>query len=302
MASLRREFASDGGDRTSFAFSIDPASGAVLSSLRDAYAHAFLLFSIAALYRLNGDRELLKLADRVIAFVEAELADPVHGGLFDAVPAPAQKRQNPHMHLLEAYLFLAKAAPDRGYTERAAALIGLFRRHFFRDGVLLEYFTPDWKVATHAAWEPGHHFEWVWLLDEYAQLTGESLEAEMAQLFRAATEHGISPEGVIFDELSPELTVLKTSRRLWPHTEAIKAAASRQERSERDAHAFAGRMATALLTHFLDTPFAGGWTDHRAADGAALVDYVPASSLYHLHLAARVAARGFAAAPEPAKA
>ncbi len=57
----------------------------------------------------------------------------------------------------------------------------------------------------------------------------------------------------------------------------------------------------ALTRTFLDRPFAGGWIYHVAADGAPLVDYVPASTLYHLVLAASVAAEGFASAPETLK-
>jgi mannose-6-phosphate isomerase len=302
MASLLRDFASDDGTRASFAFSIDPSTGATVSAVRDAYAHAFLLFSIAALYRLNGEARLLALADRIIAFVERDLTDPVHGGLFDALPAPAEKRQNPHMHLLEAYLFLADAAPGRGYAERAADLVRLFRRHFFRDSLLLEYFTPDWQVAQHAAWEPGHHFEWVWLLGEYGRLTGERMDDEMEALFASAVRNGVTPENLILDELSPTLAVLKPSRRLWPHTEAIKAAATRHAQGDAAAKGRADDIAGALVENFLDRPFVGGWIDHIGADGIALVDYVPASSFYHLLLGARVAAQGFAPAPEPAKA
>lgn len=302
MASLLRDFARDDGEQASFAFSIDPHSGAVLSEVRDAYAHAFLLFSIAALYQLNRDEALLALADRILAFVEGDLADPVHGGLFDALPKPAEKRQNPHMHLLEAYLFLADVAPERGYAERAGQLVALFERHFLRDGLLLEYFTPDWQVGAHAAWEPGHHFEWVWLLDRYARLTGVPVESAIERLFESAERHGVTAEGLILDELSPSFAVLKSSRRLWPHTEAIKAATARHARGDAQARGWADRIAGALMRHFLDVPFAGGWIDHRAADGAALVDYVPASSLYHLLLGARVAAEGFAPATEPAKA
>jgi mannose-6-phosphate isomerase len=302
MTSLLRDFAQTESDETSFAFSIDPASGAVVSPIRDAYAHAFLLFSIAALYRLNGNARLLDLADRTINFIDRRLTDPVHGGLYDALPAPAEKRQNPHMHLLEAYLFLERAAPGRGYIERAQALVRLFRRHFFREGLLLEYFQVDWAVAERAAWEPGHHFEWVWLLGEYGALTGEDLGPEMDALHAAAMRHGLTDEGLILDELSPRHEVLKASRRVWPHTEAIKAAATRHAGGEAGARNLADAMAAALLQHFLDRPFAGGWVDHLAADGAPLVDYVPASSLYHLALAASVAARGFAAAPALAKA
>ena len=114
--------------------------------------------------------------------------------------------------------------------------------------------------------------------------------------------HGISPEGPILDELSPDGAILKASHRVWPHTEAIKAAATRYESGDDEACGFADRMATALIHQFLDQPFAGGWVDHRGGNGTALVDYVPASTLYHLVLAASVAAKGFAAAPTLAKA
>jgi mannose/cellobiose epimerase-like protein (N-acyl-D-glucosamine 2-epimerase family) len=301
MASLLRDFAEDSGDETSVAFSIDPSNGAILSDVRDAYAHAFLLFSIASLYRLNGDARLLDRADRTINFVERRLADPAHGGLFDAIPAPAEKRQNPHMHLLEAYLFLDEAAPNRGYIERAAALVDLFRRHFFQDGLLHEFFAPDWSPSPRAEWEPGHHFEWVWLLAEYTARTGDDVGAGAEALYASATLHGLATDGLILDALSPDFAVIRSSRRLWPHAEAIKAAAARGG-TDPDARDFAETMATKLMDHFLGQPFAGGWIDHVAADGAPLVDYVPASSLYHLVLAAGVAAKDFAAAPALAKA
>lgn len=294
MAALLRDFATDTGDETSFAFAIDPASGAVGAAQRDAYAHAFILFALAALHQLNGDPRLLEIADRVIRFVERRLTDPQHGGLFDALPAPAEKRQNPHMHLLEAYLLLARTAPGRGHEERAAALVALFRRHFLRDGVLIEHFTPDWSVAQ-PVWEPGHHFEWVWLLDEYAALTGERLAPEMDALYQSAAQRGGAADGLVIDALAPDGAILQSSHRIWPHSEAIKAAATRGDT------ALADTMAAILMQHFLDRPFAGGWIDHVSAEGEPLVDYVPASTLYHLVLAASVAAKSFAAAPALAK-
>jgi len=294
MASLLRDFAQDAGDETSFAFAIDPASGAVCGPARDAYAHAFILFALAALHRLNEDPNLLEVADRVIRFVERRLTDPVHGGLFDALPAPSDKRQNPHMHLLEAYLLLARVAPGRGHEERAASLVDLFRRRFLRDGILIEHFAADWSVAR-PTWEPGHHFEWVWLLDEYAAITGAPVEREMGALYRSGVEQGVAADGLVIDALAPDGAILQPSHRIWPHCEAIKAAAARGD------SALAEAMAAGLMRHFLDRPFAGGWTDHVSPEGAGLVDYVPASTLYHLVLAASVAAKSLAAASALAK-
>jgi mannose-6-phosphate isomerase len=95
--------------------------------------------------------------------------------------------------------------------------------------------------------------------------------------------------------------ILKASHRVWPHTEAIKAAAARHAAGDVEAHGFAERMAGVLIGNFLNRPFAGGWIDHLSADCRPLVDYVPASSLYHIVLAGSVAAKGFAAKPRLAR-
>lgn len=291
-ASLLRDFGQASGGEASFAFSID-GRGGVASPVRDAYAHAFVLFALAWLYRVNGDARLLRWVDETNAFIKAHLVDARHGGVFDAHPVVARdKRQNPLMHLLEAYLALERAAPGRGYLDDAGALVRLFKARLFsdRDGVLLEYFADDWtphpEPAKARVFEPGHHFEWVWLLREYEQLAGEDLGDWSRRLYDVARAHGIGADGLVYDELDVDRSVRKRSYRVWPHTEAIKAAMARWHDGDADARPFADAMAGALLTHFLDRPFAGGWTDQLDATRAPTVDYVPASSLYHLFFAA----------------
>jgi mannose-6-phosphate isomerase len=301
MASLLRDFREEADGCTSFHFSIDPVGGSVVSPVRDAYAHAFILLSIAALYGLNGERRLLDLAERTVRFIDRRLADPAHGGLFDAIPASTRdKRQNPHMHLLEAYLLLERAAPGHGYIERAVDLVALFDRHMFKadQRTLLEYFEADWSPHSDPAraeiFEPGHHFEWVWLLDQYADLSGTDVAHWSSPLFETAAHHGISEAGLIHDEVAAgSLEALKHSHRVWPHTEAIKAAVSRHRAGDPNAAALADAMATRLLKYFLDRPFSGGWVDHIDPAGTPLVDYVPASSLYHLFLASAEADAAF---------
>lgn len=301
MASLLRDFGDVSAREASFAFSVD-GRGRVLSDARDAYAHAFVLFAVSWLYRLNGDATLLQLAAKTNAFVRARLVDPGHGGVFDVYPVTSRdKRQNPLMHLLEAYLALERAAPGRGYLEDAARLIELFRLRLFdtRRGVLLEYFAEDWSPhpdpARAGVVEPGHHFEWVWLLREYELLAGQDLDGWGRVLYNVARERGIAADGLVYDELGADRSVRKRSHRVWPHTEAIKAAAARHAGGDQAALPFAGAMARGLLDHFLDRPFAGGWADHIDETRAPLVDYVPASSLYHLFFAAAEAERGLIA-------
>ena len=302
MAALVRDFAELSAGEASFAFSID-ARGRVASAVRDAYAHAFVLFAISWLYRVNGDEALLRLADQTNAFIKNRLIDARAGGVFDAYPIVSRdKRQNPLMHLLEAYLSLERAAPGRGYLDDAARLIELFKARLFSatDGVLLEYFAEDWSShpdpARSRVFEPGHHFEWVWLLREYEQLSGTELGAWGGRLYEVARDHGVAADGLVYDELASDMSVLKRSHRVWPHTEAIKAAAARHAGGDEEALPLADSMAGGLLDFFLDKPFAGGWADHIDEGHVPLVDYVPASSLYHLFFAAAEAAHSFSTA------
>jgi mannose/cellobiose epimerase-like protein (N-acyl-D-glucosamine 2-epimerase family) len=292
MASLERDFAHESAGETCFAYSID-GRGGVVSDVRDAYTHAFVLFAIAWLHRITGDVTLLTLAERTDAFVRRHLVDATHGGVFDAYPTTTRtKRQNPLMHLLEAYLALERSAPGRGWLARAATVIDLFKSRLFdRDrGVLLEHFAEDWSTHPDAALadvvEPGHQFEWVWLLGEYEQLAGIELGDARAALYGFAVAHGLSSNGLVHDELASDGSVRKASHRVWPHTEAIKAAGTRQSDGDGAAGALGAGTADVLLERFLDRPFVGGWIDHVSAEGAPLVDYVPASSLYHLVFAA----------------
>lgn len=299
MNSLLRRYCDERDPSRGFAFSVG-ADGRVISSVRDAYAHAFVLFAIAWLYRLNGDRRLLACADATIAFIDAHLGDAIHGGVYDAAPVEDRtKRQNPHMHLLEACIALEAAAPGRGYLERAAKLVDLFRRRLFLadPGVLLEYFAEDWgphpDPLKRRVFEPGHHFEWVWLLREYEKLSGEDLSPWTLQLDRIARETGLAADGLVFDEVATDLEVLKRSHRIWPHAEGAKSAVARRFAGDGAAASFAAAMIDALQGRFLDRPFAGGWIDHISAEGAPLVDHAPASTLYHLFLAAAETARAF---------
>jgi mannose/cellobiose epimerase-like protein (N-acyl-D-glucosamine 2-epimerase family) len=297
MASLRRDFCEESGAVASVAFSINPHDAQIVSATRDSYTHAFVLFAIAHLYALGQDPSLLELARRLNTYVEREMLDFVHGGVVDAIPANGTaKRQNPQMHLLEAYLALEGVAPGQGWLERADALVTLFYERMTRPehGVLLEHFAADWSAhadSTMAAvFEPGHHYEWAWLLDRHERLSGRNHAAWRETLYDIAARHGHAPGGLIFDEVGAEGRVSKSSHRLWPHTEAIKAAMIRHRCGDVHALPFARHMASLLLEHFLDTPFIGGWTDQISPVGAPAVGYVPASSLYHLFLAASEAA------------
>ena len=59
------------------------------------------------------------------------------------------RRQNPHMHLLEALLALHVATGEKNWLRRAGALVDLFKRRFVdpQTGALIEFFGEDWSAG-----------------------------------------------------------------------------------------------------------------------------------------------------------
>jgi mannose-6-phosphate isomerase len=280
------------GDQPGWAFSID-AAGAVIDSGRDLYATAFCLLAAAWVHRLTGDRQPIALADETLAHLDATMR-AAGGGYVDRVPnPPSALRQNPHMHLFEALLALHEATGRYDYLDRATELYRHFHAVLFRpeSTIVAEYFDVGWQPAdgANAVWEPGHHFEWAWLLSEYDRLAGTDSsqigEALMAKAYRC----GASSDGVIVDELSGDGTILKHSHRSWPLTEAAKANAARMKGGDRRADNRLAMAFEGLRARHLDTAVAGLWHDHRGPDGRNLTDYVPATTLYHIALSVAVA-------------
>ncbi|MEB3026030.1 AGE family epimerase/isomerase, partial [Parvimonas sp. M13] len=76
--------------------------------------------------------------------------------------------------LLEAALAWEEAGGDAGWSTLADRIVKLASSRFFdRDaGLLREFFSTDWSPADGldgSLIEPGHQFEWAWLLARYAR-------------------------------------------------------------------------------------------------------------------------------------
>jgi mannose-6-phosphate isomerase len=98
----------------------------------------------------------------------------------------------------------------------------------------------------------------------------------------------VTAPALIVDEVRGDGTVLKASCRHWPLTEATKAQAVRLTTDPLAA----GRLAAAvdwMMERHQTGVIPGLWRDHFAADGALLSKVAPASSLYHIAMAAFVA-------------
>jgi len=253
----------------------------------DLYDTAFSLFALAEATRIGEEVSGLSAnCHKLLAALDTHLRDSENGGYKEALPRDQYRLQNPHMHLFEACLALNVAEPSGNHLSRASEILDLFASKFTKpDGLLGERFAQNWETLSgddHDVIEPGHQFEWVWLLHTYAKQTrSEPLEA-MDHLYRFACST-LDGNGRAIQEVRRDGTPVDTSRRTWPQTEALKAHLAMAERGDGDAATRAILSFDVLMDEYL-TP-EGGWVDHYGADGEVIAKDMPASTGYHVALA-----------------
>jgi mannose-6-phosphate isomerase len=265
-----------------------------LDARRDMYDHAFGLFALAWRHKACGDPRARALAGQVLEFVDAALADRVHGGYLESIPPALPRRADPHMHFLEACLEWHSATGEAVFLDHAQAMVDLFAARFVdpATGALGEYFAADLSPAEGAAGQAtmaGHHFEWVWLLDQAAAAGVRTPPGSGERLYAFGLK-GLDAAGFAIDETDRQGHAVRTTRRAWPQTEMIKAYVTRAKAGSPDAAAAADKAAAAteaFLDSYLATAVPGLWQDQFDAGGLGLTAEVPASTLYHIVIAFR---------------
>jgi mannose-1-phosphate guanylyltransferase / mannose-6-phosphate isomerase len=253
--------------------------GAPIDTEADVYEQAFALLAMAALAQADPAMEgLAAEAERTLAALQARRAPA--GGFRENGPHPYQA--NCHMHLFESAL--AWEANRGGvWASLSDELADLALRRFVdsQTGRVREFFGADWQALTGEAGllEPGHQFEWAWLLQRWGGLRGAPEALEAAKRLFAAGLQGIDPDRqVAVNALWDDFSVRDATARLWPQTERLKAALALGGEAE------ALRAANGLA-RYLDTPARGAWRDKLGADGRFVDEPAPATSFYHLMVA-----------------
>lgn len=262
---------SDGGYATRFDLTNTP-----IDQTRDLYDHAFVLL---ALTHAGQRRESEDLLDYIAASFTHD-----REGFHEAMPPCLPRRQNPHMHLLEALLAAGEKFADARSLDLADAIVALFASRFFqRDSHgLAEFYDDALQPERHEGRfivEPGHHHEWVWLLSEHRRVAAlfgrqvRDMQAEAAGLMVFAERYGVRPDGIVAGEIWSDGVVKKSATRVWPHTERLKAVG-------KIAPDDIGAALTALFGFFDGVP-PGLWRE-RWDGGFVAGDAAPASTLYHI--------------------
>lgn len=265
--------------------------GGIVNDELDLYDQAFVLLAFAWWMRASGSQEILPWIDRTLQVIDRKFARWDGEGWNSRVPNDKVQLQNPHMHLLEALLAIYSIVPGIGIKRRIASIIELFERRLFDpvSGTLGEYYDERWgRVARKEGHivEPGHHFEWYWLLTQTGLITGWNLQEPAERLYAFAQQHGVDfRTGYIHDELTSTGLVHNARHRSWPQTEYIKAILARAEIKGRLQDYQMARAIRVLLRDYLECAPEGCWLDHLDAEGRPCVSAIPASTLYHLFLA-----------------
>ena len=254
------------------------------------YDQAFALFALAAAARVVPEHEkLFAIAGEVLAVMNATRRGP-YAGFVEAGADPYQC--DPHMHLFEASMALEAVGAGDVWALQAdeIAELALARLIDRQGGFVREIYASDWTPAPGAAGqevEPGHQFEWAWLLERWG-VARERADARAAarRLYEVGAQHGVdATRHVAVDALLDDFTTADATTRLWPQTERLRAAlllASSAEGEARERYVANALDAAQGFAPYLQTPVAGLWRDKLRADGEFVDEPAPASYFYHI--------------------
>ncbi|MEM8704130.1 MAG: AGE family epimerase/isomerase [Pseudomonadota bacterium] len=259
----------------------------------DLYNQAFALFGFANIAASVESRKAL--AEEHAANLLNHLLEAYRhseAGFREANPDKRPLCSNPHMHLFEACLAWEAVSDDPVWAGLADEIAELAMNRFIDpvSGGLREFFDLDWTPMPGdkgRIMEPGHQFEWAWLLCRWGRSRQDAGALVAARrLYDIAWTYGIDENrDVTFMALNDDFSVENPVARLWGQTEWIKAAVALAEISsgpEREAYLADIPASVAALRVYFENAPKGLYLDKLAPDGSFADEPAPASSLYHI--------------------
>ena len=267
--------------------------GAPLDLTPDLYDFAFCLYGLAWYFEASSRQIALEYANQTLNLVESLFRHGSKLGFHNTFPPTLPRQQNPHMHLLEAILKLQTVAPANRLTRIARELTELFAQRFYQPQLkaLPEFFTDSLQPVAESSGairiEPGHHFEWAWILAQHQTLTGEDHSSLIHDLVLSAETLGVCPSsGLTLNAVDHTGRQLDTHSRTWPNTERIKGWLGLYEITGTSPWSQVESSCSALFRFHLGPCVPEGlWMDAFTQDGQLQTATTPASTFYQILLA-----------------
>ncbi|QCT01526.1 N-acylglucosamine 2-epimerase [Paenibacillus algicola] len=217
------------------------AAGEPVSTKKQVYGQAFVIYAYSEFYRATGDVSILKEVIELYHVLERHAYDPVHQGYIEALTREwketnhnslsakdlnSKKSMNTHLHVLEAYTNLYRIWPAPELRHQLHELITVtLDRIVCQDSWHFKlFFDMEWqRESDHISY--GHDIEGSWLLYEAAEVLGEpdllaKVRSAALQMAEATLKEGVDQDGGLFNEAGPS-GLLDTDKDWWPQAEAV---------------------------------------------------------------------------------
>jgi mannose-6-phosphate isomerase len=257
-------------------YSIDP-QGAPLDQRKDLYTHAFILFACAHYWGKVREPLVESVLNATLEVLAQRFA--TGDGLYEASldrdwsSLDSGPLQNPLMHLAEAFLATLSVREDIAVQRALVELCTAMQKRFIdpHHSVLME--KPLGAVDN---WfEPGHQFEWYFLLESSPLLHGSKLHASLERAFVLTEQLGVDPQtGAVTAMLDLNGSAKDATQRIWAQAEYLRALTLRP-----NSEGSVQRQLQELQQRFLH---AGGWYECRDEQGEVSRKDMPSTTPYHL--------------------
>ena len=259
-------------------YSVDP-QGAPLDQRKDLYTHAFILFACAHYWDKVREPRVESVLNAALEVVAQHFT--TGDGLYEASldrdwsSLKSGPLQNPLMHLAEAFLATLSVREDVAVQGALVELCTAMQKRFIdpQHSVLMEK-----PLGALDNWfEPGHQFEWYFLLESSSLLRGSTLHASLDRAFAFTEQLGVDQQtGAVraMLDLKPNGLPRDATQRIWAQAEYLRALTLRP-----DSEAAVLRQLQALQQRFLH---AGGWYECRDENGEVTRRDMPSTTPYHL--------------------
>jgi mannose-6-phosphate isomerase len=263
-------------------YSVD-ALGVPKERQKDLYTHAFVVFATAHYAMRSRDPMAMDVLTRTVAWTDCFAMEGVFQAVMseDFTHALEGVLQNPLMHLTEAWLAARDATGDAAFDMRIAQLATVIKEKFVsaKSGCITEL--PLNAVDNRV--EPGHQFEWYWLV--YGSNGGcghtalTALREPIRHAYDFAVQYGVDAvTGGVCAALDDHGRMLNSTQRIWAQTEYLRALAL-QMRHDPIVRPQLMRQIDSFRLRFLHP---AGWHECLDAGGTIIRSDMPSTTPYHL--------------------